>query len=307
MQKKEEETRIRGRESWPIKIIETAGRTLEQTLVNTDPFDGNKCNDPKCLPSKDPKNKISCRRNMVCYRVTCLLCLTAGNPGAQHDCYETSSCYYGQSGKNCHCRSKEHVSKFDSKTAKVREESAFYKHLASAHDGKEDGKSFADYFEFKISKAYMKPFTMCVEEGTFISSHKGELLNSKSEWHQARVIRTTTRVVQGGADTVRQLGGGRGGGGGQVGHQPRARAAEEGSGPVVNIFKTIRTSLTSFWSNVLGCLTFTFWAPDLPIKGMAPRWIAPVRSIHAKNVWCCGDGYFGQKNLRKKCVNRDKM
>ena len=29
--------------------------------------------------------------------------------------------------------------------------------------------------------------------------------------------------------------------------------------------------------------------------------------IHAKNVWCCGDGYFGQKNLRKKCVNRDKM
>ena len=36
------------------------------------------------------------------------------------------------------------------------------------------------------------------------------------------MIRTTTRVVQGGADTVRQLGGGRGGGGGQVGHQPRA-------------------------------------------------------------------------------------
>ena len=179
MQKKEEETRIGGRESWPIKIIETAGRTLEQTLVNTDPFDGNKCNDPKCLPSKDPKNKMSCRRNMVCYRVTCLLCLRAGNPGAQHDCYETSSCYYGQSGKNCHCRSKEHVSKFDSKTAKFREESAFYKHLVSAHDGKEDGKSFADYFEFKISKAYMKPFTMCVEEGTFISSHKGELLNSK--------------------------------------------------------------------------------------------------------------------------------
>ena len=27
---------------------------------------------------------------------------------------------------------------------------------------------------------------------------------------------------------------------------------------------------------------------------------------HAKNVWCCGEGYFGQKKLRKKCVNRDK-
>ena len=63
MQMKEEETRKKGRESWPIKIIETAGRTLEQTLVSTDPFDGNKCNDPKCLPSKNPENKISCWRN----------------------------------------------------------------------------------------------------------------------------------------------------------------------------------------------------------------------------------------------------
>ena len=79
---------------------------------------------------------------------------------------------------------------------------------------------------------------MCVEEGTFISSHKGELLNSKSEWHQAKVIRTTTRVVQGGADTVRQLGGGRGGRGGRGGGRGRGRDFDSrpqntgfGSGP----------------------------------------------------------------------------
>ena len=35
-------------------------------------------------------------------------------------------------------------------------------------------------------------------------------------------------------------------------------------------------------------------------------------SIHAKNVWCCGDGYFGQKKFAEKVrksrqnVNRDK-
>ena len=120
------------------------------------------------------------------------------------------------------------MSKFDSKTAKVREESAFYKHLVSVHEGKEVGKTFGDYFEIKILKAYKKPFTMCVEEGTYISSHKGELLNSKSEWHQAKVIRTMTSVVQGGAETVRQLGAGRGRGGpaggqgGRVGDHPRA-------------------------------------------------------------------------------------
>ena len=54
-----------------------------------------------------------------------------------------------------------------------------------------------------------------MEEGTFISSHEGELLNSKSEWHQAKIVRTTTKVIQGGAELLRQ--GGIRGGGGQVG------------------------------------------------------------------------------------------
>ena len=30
--------------------------------------------------------------------------------------------------------------------------------------------------------------------------------------------------------------------------------------------------------------------------------------IHPKRDFCCGDGYFSQKkNLRKRCVNRDKF
>ena len=83
-------------------------------------------------------------------------------------------------------------------------------------------------------KAYIKPFTKCVEEGTFISNHNGELLNSKSEWHQAKIIRTTTTVVQGGADIARlgvlqqvrgQAAGGEGQGGGQ---QARVQAAGRG-------------------------------------------------------------------------------
>ena len=234
-------TSIGGREGWPIKIIETAGRTLEQTLVNTDPFGGNQCSDPKCLPSKDHNNKINCRRNTVCYRVTCLLCLRAGRP-AEHDVYDGAACYFGQSGKNAHCRIKEHVSKFSSKTAKVREESAFFKHLENTHGGKAEDKTFADRYEVRILKAYKKPFTMCVEEGTYISSHKGELLNSKSEWHQAKVIRTTTSVVQGGAETVRQLGAGRGHGGpaggqgGRVGDQPRAGGQRRARGQSMIFF-----------------------------------------------------------------------
>ena len=155
---------------------------------------------------------FSCRRNCICYRVTCILCLEAGRP-ADVSNHLTSPCYYGQSAKNMHCRAKEHVSKFNSKSEKIRAESAFYKHLMNSHGGKSDDKNFSDYFEIQILKAYKKPFTMLVEEGTYISisisNHKGDLLNSKSEWHQAKIIRTTTQVIQGGADLLRQGQGGR--------------------------------------------------------------------------------------------------
>ena len=144
-----------------------------------------------------------------------MLCLKAGRP-ADVSHYLECACYYGQSAKNMHCRSKEHVSKFNSKSEKIRAESAFFKHLMNSHGGKSAAKSFSDYFEIQILKAYKKPFTMLVEEGTYISSHKGELLNSKNEWHQAKIIRTTTRVIQGGADLLRQQQGG-----GRAGVQPQ--------------------------------------------------------------------------------------
>ena len=58
-----------------------------------------------------------------------------------------------------------------------------------------------------------------MEEGTYIANHKGEVLNSKSEWHQAKIIRTTTRVMQGGAEVLRQQEGGAGQQGGGAGQQ----------------------------------------------------------------------------------------
>ena len=35
---------------------------------------------------------------------------------------------------------------------------------------KKDHKEFSEYFEIQILKAYKKPFTRLVEEGTFITS-----------------------------------------------------------------------------------------------------------------------------------------
>jgi hypothetical protein len=48
------------------------------------------------------------------------------------------------------------------------------------------------------------------------------MLNSKIEWQQAKVIRTTTSVIQGGAEVLRQQEGGEG--------QVAGKAARQGAG-----------------------------------------------------------------------------
>ena len=127
--------------------------------------------------------------------------------------------------RTCTVEQKSTSRKFNSKSEKIRAESAFYKHLMSSHGGKSDDKNFSEYFEIQILKAYKKPFTMVVEEGTYISNHKGELLNSKSEWHQAKIIRTTTQVIQGGV-----------GGVGVIRDQPQDVRQGKDLGPVQNFF-----------------------------------------------------------------------
>ena len=68
-------------------------------------------------------------------------------------------------------------------------------------------KTFSYNFKIKILQAYQEPFTMLVEEGTYISNIGEVLLNSKKEWQQAKIIRTTTKVGQGCADVLKKEGG----------------------------------------------------------------------------------------------------
>ena len=41
-------------------------------------------------------------------------------------------------------------------------------------------------------------FTRVVGEGTFMAKHVGDILNSKTDWHQQKVIQAT--ILQGGAE-----------------------------------------------------------------------------------------------------------
>ena len=104
MQAKEIKMRPGGRENWSIKIIETAGQTLENVLVKPDPFNGDKCLDLKCIPNKNMKNHISCRKNNLGYKIPCKLCPAA---------------YIGETGENMHTRAKSHLTKFILKSKKL--------------------------------------------------------------------------------------------------------------------------------------------------------------------------------------------
>ena len=111
------------------------------------------------------------------------------------------ACYFGETGCNMHKRMKEHLTKFRSKNMETRESSAFYKHIESEHGGVKQGESFETYFPtVKIVKAYTKVLNRNIEEGTFMINHAGEVLNSKTEWNQPRIIRTT--ILQGGAEML---------------------------------------------------------------------------------------------------------
>ena len=87
-----------------------------------------------------------------------------------------------------HTRAKSHLSKFKSKSKDIRESSAFIKHIENKHGGLKLGETFEDYFDIEIVKAYSKPLTRIIEEGTFIVNYVGEVLNSKNEWHQPKII-----------------------------------------------------------------------------------------------------------------------
>ena len=103
-------------------------------------------------------------------------------------------------------------------------------------------------------ESILEPFTICVEEGTYIANHQGEVLNSKSEWHQLKLIRRTTTVVQGEAYSLR-AGGGRAGGeqGGGRRLQPRDQGRARGQILMKTLPKALRTRglSSSYQSNFL--------------------------------------------------------
>ena len=138
-------------------------------LEKKDPF-ARKCNEVDCPPCEsigDEVRKTSkCRVDNVTYRGTCKTCEVEG----KHRCYD------GETARNLHIRSKEHINDF----MKNYEKSWMLKHVIKEHDGiKENVK-----FTWKVMKKHTKPLERQVSEAVNINNkNENENLNSRNEFN----------------------------------------------------------------------------------------------------------------------------
>jgi hypothetical protein len=216
LQKTEERMRIGGRENYRIRIVERAGPTLGQKLVKKNPFKVQECGDRSCLPcnsvdEKDRKKKrISCRANGVGYKLTCKLCAIEEKEkekerkrrGEKTKIKSRKGFYIGETGQNGITRGNVHRKIFESKNLKVKETSAFYKHLTLRHKEvkPENCREIEKFFKMEITKKYRWAIDRQVDEGTNMQREEGEILNSKREWNQPALSRTV--VIRGGAEIL---------------------------------------------------------------------------------------------------------
>ena len=65
---------------------------------------------------------------------------------------------------------------------KIKEESAFYKHIAQAHsDLYIEGDELEKHFNFEVLKVFKFPLDREVYEGVRMVLHRGVIINSKTE------------------------------------------------------------------------------------------------------------------------------
>ena len=140
--------RTGGRETYTIKINETAGKTLEGTSVNTDPFDGKNVEMRSVFPVETQRTKSAAEKMThlpQSHKISCRSCLRAGRP-ADITAHLESAADYGESAKK---KKKSTSLKFNSKNEKTRAESAFHKHLVAADGERDPEKKFSDYLKWR--------------------------------------------------------------------------------------------------------------------------------------------------------------
>ena len=111
-------------------------------------------------------------REGVLYRIRCDDCKSKGRDVE----------YWGETGRDSYTRGGEHIKGCKEKN----EENALWKHIEGGHRGENKGD---EIFSMKVEKGFRKPLARQIREGVEIELSGAILLNSKSEWNNARIPR----------------------------------------------------------------------------------------------------------------------
>ena len=153
-----------------FKIVEKGGKTIERSLMKPNPISSTGCNKGDCPACRSGNSKL-CHICNVCYTVKCIPCQDA--------------VYFGESHRNLYSRGREHEKKLERK-----EDSSFmFRHQVEKHNSR------PVEFEMKVVRSFRDPLTRQVTEAVMIKNHRGELLNSKAEFHQPSLMRIRSEIT----------------------------------------------------------------------------------------------------------------
>ena len=200
-----------------VVVKERAGQK-NKSISKSEPLKNKTCGRENCFPCGSGGG--DCQKNGSGYRVTCLTC--------QRDGFK--SIYEGETGRNGFTRGLEHLAALRLQD----EENAMWKHCLVEHDGREAE------FEMKILRTFKSCLDRQVNKAVRIIISKADIvMNSKSEFRQAPIIRvvptTGSHEEQEGSRNNSWAGGGgggmaRGGGRGQTRGGGRGQARGGGRG-----------------------------------------------------------------------------
>ena len=167
-----------------FKVTERGGVSIKRQLQKSNPTGSDKCGRPDCVPCDQPGGSGGsklCQKPNVVYEYSCQF------PGCD-------AIYVGETSKNMYTRDLQHNYNYTggpNSNTNVQKKSFIFQHQTEKHQGQPEN------FKRKVLRSYKDCLSRQASEGIFISKIQGEILNSKSEFHQPAIVTIRREVSRG--------------------------------------------------------------------------------------------------------------
>ena len=155
-----------------IRVVERAGVSVKASLVKSDPFGRQSCENDCTICNTD--QHVNCKQQSVVYRITC---------EGEHEDNKPPGIYYGETSRSIAERFEEHVKMYN----ECKETSVFYNHTCEYHNG--------EHKDLKINIAARCPNSAMlrqITEAVLIENYKS-IVNT----HKNRFVHFITKKFRG--------------------------------------------------------------------------------------------------------------